>query len=68
MYSAKDAEKKGSDCMTEEQARAIMKVANEARKYIRGERAQGRLAFEEEKADGEGKEAEFPALSEAAGS
>jgi hypothetical protein len=66
MYSAKDAEKKGSDCMTEDQARAIMKVATEARKYIRGERAQGRLEYEEEKkGDGEGKEAEFPAMTEA---
>lgn len=71
MYAAKEAEKKGSDCMTEEQARAIMKVASEMRKYIRGERAQGRLALEEEKPtpeEGKDKTSEFPNMTEAASS
>lgn len=42
-------EDKGADHMTEEEAGAVEKVIKEAKKYISGERAQGKLAFEETK-------------------
>lgn len=48
LWPAKDAESKGTDCMDDDQAKAITKFAAEAKKYIAGERAQGKLAFEEE--------------------
>ncbi len=49
MYPGKDADKKGTDAMEEDEAKPIAKFASEVKKYILGERAQGKLAFEEEK-------------------
>lgn len=65
MYPSKDDEKKGSDCMEEDEARAIAKFVGEVKKYIAGDRAQGKLAFEDEageddKDDKDEKQVEFP--------
>lgn len=43
-----DDENKGADHMEEDEAKAIDKFAKEAKRYIQGDRAQGKLAFEEE--------------------
>lgn len=62
-----DAEAKGADHMESDEAKAIEKVIAEAKKYLRGERAQGQIAFEEEKTEEEkkpGNTDEFPALTE----
>lgn len=71
MYPAEDVEKKGSDAMDPEEAKAIEKFATEVRKYIRNgpdDRAQGKLALEEEKPDPKDKKGgnteEFPTMSE----
>lgn len=69
MYPGKDAETKGSDAMDEETARAIEKFVVEVKKYIVGERAQGKLALEEEepaKPDEGPKTPEFPEMTEPA--
>jgi hypothetical protein len=47
MYPGKDAETKGSDAMDPDEAKAIEKVIAESKKYITGERAQGKLALED---------------------
>jgi len=48
MYPAADAEKKGGgDAMEPEQAKAIAKFIAEVKKYICGDRAQGKLALED---------------------
>jgi hypothetical protein len=73
MYPATDAEKKGSDSMDEAEAKAIAKFEAEVKKYILGERAQGKLALEEGPADkekGKGKTVpdnteQFPGMTEA---
>lgn len=44
-----DPENKGADHMTEPEAAAIEKVIKETKRYLAGERAQGQIAFEEEK-------------------
>lgn len=49
MYPGKDADKKGTDAMEEDEAKPIARFASEVKKYILGERAQGKLSFEEEK-------------------
>ena len=64
-----DAESKDTDCMTEAEAKAIEKVASEAKKYVLGDRAQGMINFEPEadapkKKGGNDKTVEFPALVE----
>jgi hypothetical protein len=69
LWPGKDAEEKGSDSMDDEQAKAISKFAAEVKKYVLGERAQGKLALEEDKGDGDDageKTAEFPGLTEPA--
>lgn len=49
-----DEENKGADHMTADEARAIDKVVKETLKYLSGERAQGLIAFEDEKKKEEG--------------
>lgn len=44
-----DPENKGADHMSGAEAAAIEKVIKETKKYLAGERAQGQIAFEEEK-------------------
>lgn len=71
MYPSEAKDAKASDAMDEDQAKAITKFAAEVKKYILGERAQGKLSFEEEDGkkdageDGKTKTDEFPALTEA---
>lgn len=72
LWPAKDAEKKGTDCMDDDQAKAITKFANEAKKYILGERAQGKLALgddeDEDGSDDAGANTEqFPGMTEEPG-
>ena len=64
MYA--DDENPGGDHMDPEIAKAIAKVESEAKKYILGERAQGRIEFEEEKPakDTKGETPDFPAMSD----
>ncbi len=65
MYEQDDD--KGADHMTEEEATAVEKLIKEAKKYISGDRAQGKLAFEEEKKEGKEKPSnvdEFPGMTE----
>jgi hypothetical protein len=69
LWPSKDAETKGSDAMEEHQAKAISKFAAEVKKYILGERAQGKLDFQDEDEGGDDEsapanQAEFPALAE----
>lgn len=61
-----DDENTGADHMDPEIAKAIAKVETEAKKYILGERAQGKIEFEEEKPknDGKGETPTFPDLTE----
>jgi acetaldehyde dehydrogenase (acetylating) len=61
-----DPENKSADCMAEAEAAAIEKVIAEAKRYVQGERAQGLIAFEEEKPKGEKDpgQPEFPAMAE----
>lgn len=66
MYA--DEENKKADRMEPAEAKAIEKVATEARKYIAGERAQGRINFgaddEPKKPKGDDNTPDFPALNE----
>lgn len=64
MYPSQDAEKKGSDCMDEDEAKAVAKFSAEIKKYILGERAQGKLALEEEKPAKGDDEPALPGLTE----
>lgn len=73
MYPAKDADKKGSDAMEEDEAKAITKFESEVKKYILGERAQGKLALEDapkkegDKGKGADNTEQFPGMTEPAG-
>ena len=67
MWPAADADKKGTDAMDDDEAKAITKFAAEGKKYIIGDRAQGKLAIEKEDEDetaGESNQTEFPPLAE----
>lgn len=64
-------ENKGADHMSEDEASAVEKAIKEIKKYISGDRAQGKLAFEDEENEKKGDKgpenvAEFPNLTEAA--
>jgi hypothetical protein len=70
LWEPKEKEEKAStDRMDEETAKAISKVESETKKYITGERAQGKLALEDSDDEDEGDEAaneqaKFPDLTE----
>jgi len=59
-------EDKGADKMTEDEAAAIERFIKEAKKYIAGERAQGKLEFKDPEADPKDKDntEQFPAMTE----
>lgn len=52
MYEAEGDEGQGGDHMSAEEAAAVELVISEAKRYVAGERAQGRLAVEEEEKRG----------------
>lgn len=65
-----DAENKSADHMEDAESRAIEKVVAEAKKYLLGDREQGQIAFEDEKAPEEPKgegTAPLPFAAEGAG-
>lgn len=68
LWEPKDKEDKlKSDALDEDTAKAMVKVETETKKYICGERAQGKLALEDdedEEEDSSEKTDEFPAMSE----
>lgn len=68
MYPAGGDDAKAGDAMDADEAKAIEKFASEAKKYICGERAQGKLALGEEETEEEKNQPDnqetFPALTD----